>query len=327
MDEFSIHNLGPDGQEIRLVKYLRDKSVEDYFQACELEQFQQPSKTRKQISGPGEFHVHLMKPSEALEVARSAYKAYGYTYSNEHIYYPDRMVELNESGQLISATAVTADGELAGHCAIFRSNSGSQSAEIGQAVVKPEFRGQGCLLRLTEFLINEAKSRGLTGLYVRAVTSHTFSQRVTTRLGFTASAILLGYAPANITFRGIKEELAQRETFVVQYKYLEKPGPLKLYAPSRHKDFIAKLYANLGVTPQFEAHEKSPAAVQPIGVSPENQDRCLNASGLRINRGTSMRRKHRLGGQKRFKRISPETVQCYRAVSGSPRPAHLSPGR
>ena len=262
VDEFSIHNLGPDGQEIRLVKYLRDKSVEDYFQACELEQFQQPSKTRKQISGPGEFHVHLMKPSEALEVARSAYKAYGYTYSNEHIYYPDRMVELNESGQLISATALTPDGELAGHCAIFRSNSGSQSAEIGQAVVKPEFRGQGCLLRLTEFLINEAKSRDLTGLYVRAVTSHTFSQRVTTRLGFTACAILLGYAPANITFRGIKEDLAQRETFVVQYKYLEKPGPLKLYAPSRHKDFIAKLYANLGVSPQFEAHEKSPAAVR-----------------------------------------------------------------
>jgi len=262
VDEFSIHNLGPDGQEIRLVKYLRDKSVEDYFQACELDQFQQPSKTGKRISGPGEFHVHLMKPSEALEVSRSAYKAYGYTYSNEHIYYPDRMVELNESGQLISATAVTPDGVLAGHCAIFLSNSGFQSAEIGQAVVKPEFRGQGCLLLLTEFLIKEAKSRGLTGLYVRAVTSHTFSQRVTTRLGFTACAILLGYAPASVTFRGIKEELAQRETFVVQYKYLEKPGPLKLYAPSRHKDFIAKLYGNLGATPQFEAHEKSQAAVR-----------------------------------------------------------------
>jgi serine/threonine-protein kinase RsbW len=175
VDEFLIHNLGPDGQEIRLVKYLRDKSVEDYFQACELGQFEPPSKTRKRILGPGKFHVHLMKPSEALEVARSAYKAYGYTYSNEHIYYPDRMVELNESGQLISATAVTLDGELAGHAAIFRSNSGSQSAEIGQAVVKPKFRGQGCLLRLTEFLINEAKSAA-DRLYVRAVTSHTFSQ-------------------------------------------------------------------------------------------------------------------------------------------------------
>ncbi|MFH0995131.1 MAG: GNAT family N-acetyltransferase [Pseudomonadota bacterium] len=152
-----------------------------------------------------------------------------------------------------SATAVTADGELAGHCAIFRSDSGSQSAEIGQAVVKPEFRGQGCLLGLTEFLINEAKSRGLIGLYVHAVTSHAFSQRVATRLGFTACAILLGHAPASITFRGIKEELAQRETFLLQYKYLEKPGPLKLYAPSKHKDFIAKIYGNLGVSPQFEA--------------------------------------------------------------------------
>jgi len=258
MDEFSIHNLGPDGQEIRLVKYLRDKNVKDYFQACELEQFEKPAKTWSRKSGSVEFHVHLMKPSEALEVARSAYKAYGYTYSYEHIYYPDRMVELNESGQLISATAVTSGGEIAGHCAIFRSNAGSQSAEIGQAVVKPEFRGQGCLLKLTEFLINEAKSRGLNGLYVRAVTSHTFSQRVSTRLGFKACAMLLGYAPASVTFRDIKEELSQRETFVAQYKYLVAPSPLKLYAPSKYKDFIAKLYGNLGVAPQLEVPGELP---------------------------------------------------------------------
>jgi anti-sigma regulatory factor (Ser/Thr protein kinase) len=262
VDEFSIHNLGPDGQEIRLVKYLRGKSVEDYFQACELEQFQRPSETREQMPRTVEFDVHLMKPSEALEVSRSAYKAYGYTYSNEHIYYPDRLVELNRSGQLISATAVTPDGQLAGHCAISRSNSGSQSAEIGQAVVKPEFRGQGCLLRLTEFLISEAKSRGIAGLYVRAVTSHTFSQRVTTRLGFKACAILLGYAPADVTFRGIKEELSQRETFVAQYEYLENPGSLKLHAPSKHKDFIARLYASLGVTPRFEGAREPSATIR-----------------------------------------------------------------
>jgi hypothetical protein len=81
VEEFSIHDIGPDGQEIHLVKYLRDKSVEDYFQACELEQFHQPpEKTRKRISDSVKFHIHLMKPSEALEVSRSAYKTYGYTY-------------------------------------------------------------------------------------------------------------------------------------------------------------------------------------------------------------------------------------------------------
>ena len=143
-----------------------------------------------------------------------------------HIYYPERIVELNDSGQIISATSSDPGMELAGHCAIFHSNYGSRSAEIGQAVVKPEFRGQGCLLRLTEFLINEAKSRGLTGLYVRAVTSHTFSQRVTTRLGFTACAIILGYAPATIIFRGIDEELSQRETFIVPCKNISKLQPL-----------------------------------------------------------------------------------------------------
>ncbi|MGB6067392.1 MAG: GNAT family N-acetyltransferase [Desulfomonilaceae bacterium] len=259
VDEFSVHNLGPDGQEIHLVKYLRNKSIQDYFQACELEQFQKPLKTREGVSKAVEFDVHLLKPSEAVEVSRATYKAYGYTYSNAHIYYPERIVELNDSGQIISATAVTPDGELAGHCAIFHSNYGSRSAEIRQAVVKPEFRGQGCLLRLTEFLINEAKSRGLTGLYVRAVTSHTFSQRVTTRLGFTACAIILGYAPATIIFRGIDEELSQRETFIVQYKYLETPAPLRLYPPSKHKEWIQRLYGSLGATPQLKSSEADAA--------------------------------------------------------------------
>ena len=47
VDEFSVHNLGPDGQEIHLVKYLRNKSIQEYFQACELEQFQRPPKTAR----------------------------------------------------------------------------------------------------------------------------------------------------------------------------------------------------------------------------------------------------------------------------------------
>jgi anti-sigma regulatory factor (Ser/Thr protein kinase)/GNAT superfamily N-acetyltransferase len=251
MDEVSMHYLGPDGKETHMVKYLRGRGITDYFEACDLERF--PSAVTRQAPGKKEieFDLRLMEPSDAVEVSRAAYKAYGYSYFYPHMYFPERMVELNRSGQMISAVAITKTGDLAGHCAIFCSPDGSGVAEMGQAVVKPEFRGQGCLRKLAEFLIEQAKTRGLTGLYVRAVTSHTFSQRVSYQLGFRNCGIMLAYAPDTVSFKQINEVLSQRETFAVEYQFLRTSAPRRLYAPPHHKDFIEKLYRNLGAAPEI----------------------------------------------------------------------------
>jgi len=62
---------------------------------------------------------------------------------------------------------------------------------------------------------------------------------------------MLAYAPDTVTFKQITEELIQRETFVVEYRFLEKPEAAVLYPPPQHRDFIAELYRNLGVAPRF----------------------------------------------------------------------------
>jgi len=180
------------------------------------------------------------------------------------MYFPQSMIEMNRSGQIVSAVAVTDAGDLAGHCAIFFEHDGASIAEMGQAVVKPEFRGQGCLRKLAEFLIEQAKSIGLTGLYVRAVTSHTYSQRVSYRLGFRNCGIMLAYAPSTVSFKKIDEALNQRETFTVEYQYLRTPSRQKLYAPPHHKSFVAKLYRNLGATPEMrEPRPRRQSALKP----------------------------------------------------------------
>jgi serine/threonine-protein kinase RsbW len=250
VDEVSLHNRGPAGTEIHLISYLRGQTAEDYLAACEPEVFEAPAE-RPEIVRSVEFRVRLMKPSEAVEVARSVYKAYGYSYFYEHAYYPERVRELNESGKMVSAVALTTDGEFAGHSAIIAQEDSAACAEIGMAAVKPEFRGQGCLLLLTDFLIREAETRGLTGLYVRAVTNHIFSQQVADRLGFQTCALLLGYVPTTVSFKGMAEQLSQRGAFVVQYRYIRKPVGLSLYAPPKHQEFISKLYSNLGASPRF----------------------------------------------------------------------------
>lgn len=255
VDEVTFHNLGRDGKETHLVKYRAAGDVSDYFHAQDLEPYQEPTNVRPIRVEQVPVTVRLMKPAEAAEVARCIYRAYGYSYFYEQVYYPDRIVELNKSGRLISAVAVTDDGNVAGHAAILYRDLEAEGAEIGQAVVTPEFRGQGLLTQLAGFLIQEGRSRGLSGLFLGAVTSHTFSQRVGMAQGFRHCGFLLGYAPSDAEFKGIAEEIPQRETFELEYQYLEKPSRLTLYPPPKHDLFVERLFKNLGVSPQIAVPE------------------------------------------------------------------------
>ena len=252
VDEVSIHNLGPEGKEVHLVKYLKNKSIEEYLEACELGVLEHlPIIPAEPVERPT-FHVRLMKPEEAIDVAKLAYKAYGYTYAYEHIYYPERMVELNATGKIVSVVAITDSGEIAGHCAIFNIDREAGVAEIGQAVVKPEFRRLGCLTSLTTFILKEIKARDLIGFYTRTVTNHSFSQRVSATFGLRSCAVMLGFAPSDVSFRGITEKLPQRESFVVEFMYTKEPETPALYVPDKHRELVEKIYRNLGVNPQFE---------------------------------------------------------------------------
>ncbi|MEW6137360.1 MAG: GNAT family N-acetyltransferase [Thermodesulfobacteriota bacterium] len=242
MDEVSFHNLGRDGKESVLVKYLRNRDITDYFEACELEPFVPELPERRE---PGPIVVRALQPSEAAEVSRCMYRAYGYSHTFESMYYPERIMELNERGEMYSAVAVTQDGEVAGHAALLKGSTGARIAETGLGVVKPEFRGHGIFGLLEDHMIARGKEEGLLGLYGRAVTSHTYSQRTGHRHGVNDCALMVGLVPQTAWFRGIAEKLTQRESIVVHFKYLEPPEPVTVYAPVRQEAIIRRLYENI----------------------------------------------------------------------------------
>ena len=267
MDEVSFHNMGLEGKETHLIKYLQTGTIEDYYQVCEIEPFQEPRTGKPGAAKAVDFEVRPMQSHEAIEVSKCFYKSYGYSFVYRQIYYPDRIIELNEIGQMESVVAVTPDNEVIGHCALLRWDSRPEVAEIGLAVVKPEFRGQGCLTRLTEYLIEKAKSEKAQALFVLAATNHTYSQQVIHRFGFNDCSLLAGFGPATLSFRGLTETLPQRETYLICFRYLEKPEKFPLYPPEHHKEFIRKLYRNIGLEPQFE----TPAEPEPRFSEPHSK--------------------------------------------------------
>ena len=171
MDDCSFHNLGPLGKETHLIKYLPGPAGEPGVP--EAHPTVEPAVITQKIN----YSVRLMREEEAIEISRCAYKSHGYSFFDDHIYYPARLVELNRSGELISAVAVTEDNVFMGHGALLYQYPEDRIAELTFVFVNVEYRGQGALNRLQEFLLTTPKSREFAGIYAYAVANHVFSRR------------------------------------------------------------------------------------------------------------------------------------------------------
>ncbi|MEI8174254.1 MAG: ATP-binding protein [Deltaproteobacteria bacterium] len=245
MDEVFFNNLGMEGKETHLIKYLPAMKIERYFDKEELEfEKQQPEKSAKRENV--HFTVRRMMPHEAIEVSRCAYKSHGYTFFADHIYYPERLVELNATEDMISVVAVTDKGTFMGHSALVYNQPAAPIAELNFAFVNPEYRGQGCLARIVEYLFNCPKKNPLRGVYANSVTNHEFSQREAVKFGVYDCALLLATSPQTWIFKGISDVNPQRISMALGFKYIEEtPSPLTIYAPPHHLEMIKKLYTHI----------------------------------------------------------------------------------
>ncbi len=260
MDDVTFHNMGREGKETHLEKYLGTKNVQEYMQGASPEAAPESQHTPEKV----DYTVRLMQPDEAVEVCKCAYMAYGYSYTHENIYYPERVRDLNRAESMISLIAVTADNEITGHIALVIDEHDNNVAEGGIAFVKPSFRGQGCLGRLLDAMMNEAEKRKLTGIYGNATATHAFSQKGVHKYGMRDCALFLSKLPP-AEYKGIETAQGQRRSSMYCFKYLAKPEESVIYAPPQHKDMIQKIYANIDVGPTFTDPAPNLAGTKPAG--------------------------------------------------------------
>ena len=245
MDTVEFRNLGVHGKETVFTKYLEGMTVA----ATPPSEEGAAEKTRAHVP-PAEratIEIGLLRPEQAIEVCRCIYDAYRYSYVNEHMYYPDRIVALNKSGDMISVVATTDSGEVAGHTALVFNDVTRDIADMAVAATKNKFRGQSVALRVGEYVTKEAQRRGLHGIFAEQVTVHTYTQRFCHKLGFGDCGFLLAYSPATMAFSGIAEASPLRRSVVLGYKYLEQPMAAPVYVPPHHRPIIERIYAGLGV--------------------------------------------------------------------------------
>lgn len=248
VDRMEWINHGRAGKELRLTLYNAPSAILPQSSDEQLASFRED---KHPLSGPP-YLVRRLRPEDAAWVSRLVFRAYGYTYPIEDLYYPERIVSLNEEGRLISSVAESASGEVVGYCALKRPTLGTV-AEVGQAVVNPAHRGRKLLERMHAFLEREALTHGVVGLASLPVTSHVFSQKSTEKLGSKFCGLLLGLLPQTVVFRRLRDKpLPQRESCLFCFKYLKPRNTSRVCAPERHHAMIGRIYDQLEIPFEFK---------------------------------------------------------------------------
>ena len=266
MDRVLFINRGREGKELRLTKFLKGRHVEDIFTTEELKPYtlcEVPPRDK-------ELSIRLMKPEESVQVSRCIYRSYRYTYLNEDLYFPERIEAKNRDKSMVSAVAVTAGGEVVAHFALMerdtargsRHGRGVKVAEIGVAVVIPEYRKRGIMKTLLELLMEEAGRRNVTALFGDAFTMHTLSQRTNIKFGFHETALQLSVIPPG-AIRPVTEVVQKPGPghVITFFKYLREAEPYAVYLPSGHADMLGEIYRRLGlkrIFPDIEGVPRGP---------------------------------------------------------------------
>jgi len=243
VDRMVFRNNGREGYSIELAKFSAVSRVHCH---PDPRPAAAPDRAQSPVAPDGDYVIRPLHPEEALEICRCAYETYGYAYE-EYVYYPEKIVEMNDSGCMSSLVAVTETGEVMGHIAAKRKTPQDPIAELGVFFVRPEYRSRKIGGRLTAEMIRVAADSGLRGLFVRAVAGHERSQKMAAASGFVDCGIMLGLIPPGVEFKGITGVIPQRQSALIQWLRLSTPRPRTLFVTDRYLPFIGPLYGRFGL--------------------------------------------------------------------------------
>jgi hypothetical protein len=208
---------------------------------------------------PSEYEIRRLTPEDAAAIPELTTRVNGPDYIHPEVYHPERLLSMNQSGELLSVVAVHAGTDVVGHAALERPNQ-EPYAESGEAMVLVEHRHHHLLDRMKEMLDAQGREIGLTGIFGNAVTHHVFSQLTEERAKAQPTAILLGSSPA--AAHQLKD-FPQRVTLITYFKYTSVPGPAKLHLPPRHHALADRIFRGTGR--QVEFSNSQSAAVSTNG--------------------------------------------------------------
>lgn len=293
VDDITFRYLGRHGKETILTKYLRQQQTLIQNVVAE----EPVSKAVNNVK----YQIRRFQPEDAIPVARCAYRAYGYSYADDHVYDPAQLIKQNKTGSLISLVAKAEDGEeILGYVDL---RPYGEIADIESMFIAPEYRGTRLFQRLSLAIVEESRRLDLFGHFCLSVTSHTITQKGARFIGLVDCGILLGFIPET-DFKSMSIQTHHRVSLVIQFGVLKDRMPATIYPPANHRMMITKIYTTLKVPFVIDDCAKNAPALQESTVYNLELQSDMNYAILRLSSY----------GSDAITIIKEQTTQCCRQM-------------
>lgn len=166
-------------------------------------------------------------------------RCYGDTYVGESFHDPERLAAVVRAGRLRSVVAATATGEIVGHMALTIRGAAATTADAGNTVVDPRYRGHNLAARLAARLIELCRAIGYVGFHHYPTTAHPIMQQLAVRGGGIETGILFAFIPASTRYREIDVAADRgRHAVTAVYQPLAPAAHRRIFIPTRYRHLI-----------------------------------------------------------------------------------------
>lgn len=203
--------------------------------------------------------VTLDTLDQAKALVDCVYAVYGLTFHRDHVYVPERMVELNRRGLVRSFLAMEGATVL-GHLGWLRpffelTRDGEPLAdrgigEAGLSIVRPEARSKHVQTQLAMTMAQWANANAMHGVFMKCVTNHVFSQRTAANMGARPLALFLAGVPKWVVYDRPAEARETPISTLLHHVSLVDVGERVLRLP-RHLGWMEELVRGSGIARRF----------------------------------------------------------------------------
>ncbi|WP_138774422.1 hypothetical protein [Desulfohalovibrio reitneri] len=237
-DDFSFINQHKDGWLIRM-----EKKVAMDGERAGLDRDSAPE-AKPSLA---DHRIRLATPGDAAELMDLAFLTYRYSYAAD--FYNKELLERAISRGTYEITVLDNGSAIVGAYVVIHPESGEKWAEIGSAMVLPEYRTTRAVMYLFRAMGEYMKEnpRGLDYFTSHIVTSHTRSQKLLHKIQppFKPLFLFPNMVPRP-EFVGIKQGSEGRESLIWSFSLKRPLRQDVLYAPESRRAMLRELLDNTG---------------------------------------------------------------------------------
>ena len=229
------------------------------------------------------WELDLFQADDAPGIVELYREVYGDNYPVKAVYDPAEIIRQDTCGESWRAVARSADGEVVGHVAFYRSSPPNPRLyEHGQLMVRHAYRQTEVAFALMNYALAKIPDRhGLEQIWGEAVCNHLFTQMMTRETGYVETGLEVDLMPAESytqAFGSAPVSNNRVSTLLVFRSFGSKPQTI--YLPTIYEAQLRFIYAAIDGVHRFEP------ATAPLPASVNTLAELANFSGAAVSRIT-----------------------------------------